>query len=88
MSKQLKVVLDGSSAEWSDVFRNSPEIREGLERYASMAAAKNTAALQASGSEGGFTVSIVDAGHSQIAKVIATGQKAKKDAIKAGLPHW
>lgn len=88
----VKFVLDGSSEAWMNIFKNSPEIREGLMKYATAAAAKNTVLLQASDAKGVQPdhkfVAVVDvADKTMLGKVVATNG-AKRAAIEAGLPKW
>lgn len=89
----IRVVLDGSSADWQDVFKNSTEIRAGLAKYVAIAANKNTAALRNSGVRGlkpehGFVAIIDTADKTALGKVAANGGEAKTSAIRAGLPQW
>lgn len=93
MATKIKVTLDGSSAAWMDVFKNSPEIREGLARYAKAAASRNTSALQASGARGvkqehGFVAIVDTADKTALGKVVANSSAARSAAKKAGLPRW
>lgn len=89
---KVKFVPEMSSAEWMSIFKNSPEIRAGLMKYASAAAAKNTEALQASIGSGVQPdhkfVAVVDiADKTMLGKVVATNG-AKSAALKARLPKW
>lgn len=87
---EIKVVLDGSSADWMDVFKNSSEIRAGLNKYASAAAARNTGRLQ--GMKGAkpehrFTYVVDVADKTMLGKVVPKGG-AKAIAARSGLPSW
>lgn len=87
-----KVVLDGSSDVWMDVFKNNPDIRAGLNKVISEAAAKNTAALQASVGSGAKPehrfVAVVDVADKTLLGKVAPSGGAKSAAKKAGLPKW
>lgn len=87
-----KVVLDGSSDVWMDVFKNNPDIRAGLNKVIAPAAAKNTAALQQSAVPGlkpeHKFVAVVDVGDKSMLGKVAATNGAKGVAKKAGLPNW
>lgn len=89
----VKFVLNNDSAAWQEVFLNNPDIHAGLSQYASEAARRNTAALQASYAKGvkpehGFTAVIDKGAHTMLGKVVTNSGEAKRAAIQAGLPHW
>lgn len=87
---RIKVVLDGSSAAWMDVFKNSPEIRAGLNSYTAQAAAKNTGRLKGvkgAKSDQRFAAVIDVADKTMLGKVVPIGGAANV-AKKAGLPTW
>lgn len=88
----IKVVLDGSSATWMAVFKNSPEIRAGLNTALSAAAARNTDALQQSGVKGlqqdHKFVAVIDIADKTMIGKVAPANGAKASARRADLPKW
>lgn len=93
MATTIKVILDGSSAAWQDVFKNSPEIRAALATHTKIAANRNTSALRNSGAPGvkpehGFVAIIDTADKTALGKVAVNSGAAKVPAMLAGLPSW
>lgn len=89
---KVKFVPEMSSAEWMAIFKNSPEIRAGLMKYATIAAAKNTDALKKSVGTGVKPehkfVAVVDIADKTMLGKVVPSNGAKSAAIKARLPKW